>query len=144
MEAIEAAFWPFRYSIQRLLQKPTSPYIPKLCQCVTPDITSQSTALAAPSEDCDTLMLGRVIQSLSGENLWPLPGITLQWSIGLLHSTLKRLNVRGSHLINHENCVAVKGLDEKFQGRVEDTWVNLTDAQKKHLESQARKSGFTE
>ncbi len=127
LDTIEALLAPLNNIIQDLIQKDK-----KFCQ---------RSFMQSGQGDCLASMLGAGIQSLYEIGLWPIPqSVDVQWSVSDLSAKLKTVDIKGSfgeyHICSQE--LALHAEVEKVLNSIPPL---LTEVHRRHLDSQAKKSG---
>ncbi|ORY59288.1 uncharacterized protein BCR38DRAFT_67666 [Pseudomassariella vexata] len=97
---------------------------------------------------CDLIMLGSLIESLSWSGLWPLPAAScFQESLLDLASKLKSLKCESFREVGdggsrHSNCHPMPDGAQQIDAILASIRTQPTDDQLRHLETQAKKSGL--
>ncbi|KAI0385547.1 hypothetical protein F5Y04DRAFT_246102 [Hypomontagnella monticulosa] len=134
-ESIEKA----RLSIIKLLLKP----LKDIVQGLVKNDQTLCKENSKTGKDCQPLMLGNIIQSLHRHQLWPLPeALAVQHSVSNLATLLLLVEMESSAC--HRKCSQfhLAGLVKGVEIVMNSTPPLLTEAHKRHLEAQAKKSGF--
>ncbi|KAI1076871.1 hypothetical protein F5B20DRAFT_554102 [Whalleya microplaca] len=131
LKAIDMMLTPFKNAISKLIEG------------TTPVCSNRSLSRDQLNchQDCDITMLGVTIQSLSRHKLWPIPKPEdVQTTVSELAITLKKVDTK-SRLHSH-SCRAVPSVAEAAD-IVNRAFPEIEEAQIRHLDSQAKKSGLS-
>lgn len=124
MEANAALIQPFNDALTKLIDPKTN-----FCQHHPTDI------------NCQTCCLGKMVQSLHSQKLWPFPQAAedVELSILQLSEKLKQVTVTGLH----SGCVCIPGRIGVIFYALAAIRPLLSQAQLDHFDHQSRKLGLT-